>query len=127
MEHRRTLFPLQPFAVNLRTRSEEVRCSELLPRLQIRDLLKMTTSQDQSQIVDNRNYRAVDKEGSEVFLCNICEKETKTVRAIKQHITKHHITKPKAPEAEAGPAEDEEDDDPFPEADALFDEYGVNE
>ena len=113
-------------SVNLRTRSEEVRWSELLPRLEIQDLLKMTATQEQSQIVDNRNYRAIDKDGSEVFLCNICEKEAKTVRAIKLHITKHHITKPKVTETGAGPAEDEDDDDPFPEADALFEQYGVN-
>ena len=69
----------------------------------------------------------MDKDGVEAFLCNICGKEAKSVRAIKQHITKHHITKLKTPEADAGLLADNDDDNPFPEQEDLFERYGVND
>ena len=87
----------------------------------------MSGTQDHSQIVDNKNYKAVDKDGIETFLCNICGKEAKTVRAIKQHITKHHINKLKTPEADGGFVANDDDDDLFPEQEDLFERYGVND
>ena len=86
-----------------------------------------SNSQDLSQVVNNKNYRAVDKDGIETFLCNICGKEAKTVRTVKQHITKHHITKSKTPEAGQGSVVDDDEDDLFPEQEDLFERYGANE
>ena len=52
--------------------------------------------------VDNTNFTVSEKDGQETFICNICQKETKTAKSVKAHITSKHRERPV----------DSEDDDP---------------
>ena len=63
----------------------------------------MEDSQSSSQNkADNTNFTVKEKDSQEVFICNICQKEAKTSKAIKHHITSKHRERPA----------DSEDDDP---------------
>ena len=66
-------------------------------------LYKMEVSQSSSQNkAENTNFTVKENEGQEVFICNICQKEAKTAKAIKHHITSKHRQRPA----------DSDDDDP---------------
>ena len=63
----------------------------------------MEESQSSSQTkTDNTNFTVKDNDGQETFVCNICQKEAKSAKAIKHHITSKHRERPA----------DSEDDDP---------------
>ena len=63
----------------------------------------MEEGQSSSQTkADNTNFTAIDKDGQETFVCNICQKEEKSARAVKSHITRKHRERPA----------DSKDDDP---------------
>ena len=63
----------------------------------------MEDSQSQIQNkADNTNFSIKEKEGQEVYICNICQKEAKSAKAVKHHITSKHRERPT----------DSDDDDP---------------
>ena len=63
--------------------------------------------------VDNMNFSVTEKDGQEIFVCNICQKEAKTAKAVKAHITSKHRERPvdSDDEEDANKKRSKEDDD----------------